>query len=368
MNSSRSVDERNMLAKAFVKECYADIVANPITANEIGSADMEIGILERLIPIKQMGFRGIVLTAIVGKHLDPSFDPIENFYQCHPRSIFEKGIFYALQECGIPCGKSDPLNVAKNANKLDDAWASGRRPETAALAAVEYMRLLNQQWDDEHRRNRLIRIYFSKLNDFADLVRSKNVSVGSLEGTISIDTASKLGDFVVNCPEGGAIPQYVVGCIIRILRQNDSLYGSVGGVEESVFGTNTTSKKPADIWETLSDRSYGGLYEVTVKTIDKKRLDDCVDALSALSISNLEITFICNLPNDTLSLGNIGNSLEHRGVGFQFIDIRLFILTVFILLTQVQQDQVVNAVQEFVHDNNRHIKTKDYWSENFVSN
>ena len=60
---------------------------------------------------------------MTGLHLNDSYDPLNNFYGCNPRSIFEGGIWYALQENGIPCGKSDPLNVAKNINELNEAIA-----------------------------------------------------------------------------------------------------------------------------------------------------------------------------------------------------------------------------------------------------
>ncbi|WP_284278643.1 hypothetical protein, partial [Sphingobium jiangsuense] len=103
----------------------------------------ERSILEKLIPVKAAGFRGIVLTAIVGKELDANYDPTTDFYASSPRTLFEKGIYYALQENRVPCGKSDPLNVAKNAQVIDETWAKGRRPESAAMAAVEYIKLVH---------------------------------------------------------------------------------------------------------------------------------------------------------------------------------------------------------------------------------
>ena len=76
----------------------------------------ELSILKELIPIKAAGFRGIIITAIAGMHIDIKFRASENFYACNPRSIFEKGLHEVLQYYKIPCGKSDPLNVAKNIN------------------------------------------------------------------------------------------------------------------------------------------------------------------------------------------------------------------------------------------------------------
>ena len=98
-------------------------------------------ILDNLIEVKANGFRGIVATALAGKHLNPSYDPLNNFYDCNPRSIFEKGIWYAFDSKKIPSGKSDPLNVAKNISVLDEEWVRGRRPQSAARAAVDFLRI-----------------------------------------------------------------------------------------------------------------------------------------------------------------------------------------------------------------------------------
>ncbi len=97
-------------------------------------------ILEALIEINVNGFRGVVLTALVGMKLDDHYNPLTNFYECKPRAIFEHGIWYALTQHNIPCGKSDPLNVAKNIQELNESWATGRRPQSAALAAVNFLR------------------------------------------------------------------------------------------------------------------------------------------------------------------------------------------------------------------------------------
>ncbi len=73
------------------------------------------------------------------------------------------------------------------------------------------------------------------------------------------------------------------------------------GGEESVFGTNTTSKKPADIWLENND-TQTNLYEVTVKPVSKKRLDDSLDALKSTGHLNHSVTFICRMPYDIKEL------------------------------------------------------------------
>lgn len=55
-------------------------------------------LLTDLIEVNAKGFRGVVVTALTGLHLNENYDPLNNFYGCNPRSIFESGIWYALQK------------------------------------------------------------------------------------------------------------------------------------------------------------------------------------------------------------------------------------------------------------------------------
>lgn len=367
MAQALSTKARNDRAKKYVEDWLLAVQREPLSEEEVKLNIAELKILKNLIPIKAKGFRGVVLTAIIGKLLDPTYMPLEDFYTCNPRSIFEQGIYYALQEAAVPCGKSDPLNVAKNIQKLNYDWASGRRPETAARAAVDYLGLLEKAWENDERRHQLLRLFFGKLKEFSESVKSLNVPLTGLEDELALETTNKLANFVLECPEGGAIPQFIVGNIIILLRSNNDRYSTIGGVDESVFGTNTTSKKPADVWEVLSDENYGELYEITVKKIDQKRLDDCVDSIQALGISNRRITFICNLPNDIASLTHVENVIRHRGVGFQFIDIKFFIINAFCLLDDGAQAEMMQKTQAFVFDTNRSIQTKEYWAKKIAS-
>ncbi len=94
------------------------------------------------------------------------------------------------------------------------------------------------------------------------------------------------------------MPQIVVGTLIRQLRIDDSGFSSVEGTTESVFGTSTTSKKPADVWELNAEGTIGALYEITAKPVDKKLLDDCVDSLASHHVKNPLVKFICRFPDD----------------------------------------------------------------------
>lgn len=182
-----------------------------------------------------------------------------------------------------------------------------------------------------------------------------------------ISCPRRINTFAVDCPEGGAIPQFIVGSLIRHLRANDPNYQSVEGVEESVFGTNTTSKKPADIWEVLADGSIGQLYEITSKKINFKRLDDCVDSLARVKLPNRIITFICNIPDNIEPLDTDGNFIIHEGVVFQFLDMRSFIMDTFLIIGASAQAALVEELRAFVSEVHRGVKTKDYWNTTFLS-
>lgn len=359
VGANKRQDQARKLVDGWLKAAQSGQAVNP------NAYAGEREALEQLIPVKAAGFRGIVLTAIVGKQLDPGYDPTTDFYASSPRTLFEKGIYYALQEHRVPCGKSDPLNVAKNAQVIDETWAKGRRPESAAMAAVYYISLIQSNWDNENYRNDLIAMFFSRLWQHAEYCMSADVPLAAFEGTPPVRIAAKLAKFTADFPEGGVTPQLVVGTLIAKLREGDEEYAKVDGVLESVFGTNTTSKKPADVWEEMADGSIGQLYEITAKPVDLKRLDDCVESLKAMGLGGKIVTFICRLPQDVTTLALADNTLLHQDAMFQFIDINEFIRTSFCILSPQRQAEVIDAVDEFVKDTNRKIEVKNGWGEAF---
>jgi hypothetical protein len=317
-------------------------------------------ILIDLIHVEAKGFRGIVATAITGKYLNPTYDPLNNFYSCNPRSIFEHGIFYAFEN-KVPCGKSDPLNVAKNIDKLDDAWIKGKRPQTAAQAAVDYLRCI--ELSEGERQEKLINYFFYKLVKYANSVKSIDIITVSEHEFSNQINASKLIEFTTEYPESGAIPQLIVFNLLSKLYTDSSI--SIHGGYESVFGTNTTSKKPADLWITMGENIIN-LFEITVKKIDYKRLDDCIASLNTIGLLDKPIQFVCRLPSDIKSLKEVAyNSLIYKGKTFEFIDISNLIRTISCLLTPRQLIETIEKIREFVSQIDRRQKTKHGWNKIF---
>lgn len=316
-------------------------------------------LLTSLIDTTSKGFRGVVATALTGLHLDPNFDPLNNFYACNPRSIFENGIFFAFQG-QIPCGKSDPLNVAKNQYVLNEEWAAGKRPESAALAAVHFLKAV---MDSPQNRATLIDFYFFRLVEYAEKVKAIDINIPDNNDISQQEIGYRLADFTYRYPESGTIPQYVVSLLFKAIYEKSSL--TVVGGEESVFGTNTTSKKAADIW-VEEDGKPINLYEITVKKVDIKRLDDSLHALHDMNMLDSNIHFICRLPEDTKTLGElIEGTYNYKGKAFNFVDLRSFILTLVAILTTEQLGAIIKELASFVENIERPISTKNGWNSIF---
>lgn len=322
-------------------------------------------VLERLIPIRTDGFRGITLTAIMGKHVREDTNTGTEFNSIKPRGIFERAIRPVLRTYRIPTGFSAPLNVAKNVQILDEKWAEGRDPEDAALAAVDYIRRINRHWEDAAYRDDLIMMFIQRLVAYGEEVGSYDVELPALDTLSPVTIALKLANFAIAYPEGGAVPQFVVGAIVAAARSTDVQYLPLKGVEASVFGTNTTSNKPADLWETMADGSLGNLYEVTCKKVDEDRLGAAVESFAKLDLPNTVITFVCRIPTDISTLAVDGGTVVFRGVTFQFVDIREFVISLFVMLASEKREAVLTRIAEFIGDSSRQVKTKQGWAQLF---
>jgi hypothetical protein len=354
------VDQRNELAKQFIKD-KLELVSSFTESSFENLNDYKRlkDILQNLIHVKAMGFRGVVATALTGKHLDPEYDPLNNFYSCNPRSIFEHGIFYAFEEKRIPCGKSDPLNVAKNINVLNNEWAKGKRPQKAAQAAVDYLNYLETTTDQEQTIN----FFFFKLFKYAESIDAIEIKLPKEQEWPNQVFASKLSQFFLEYPESGTMPQLIISKLLNKVYENSNIV--VCGGDESVFGTNTTSKKPADIWLETNGTPFN-LFEITVKKIDAKRLDDCIQSLNASNASDLPVHFICRLPVDVDTLKNIEDfTLHHNGKTFNFWDIKSFTHSLSSLLSGDQINKILSDVQNFVKQIDRPVKTKEGWKKIF---
>lgn len=353
-----NVKDRNNFARTFTEEQLDKAEnASAETFKDLHDFDALNDTLTKVIEIKAAGFRGIIATAIVGLEIDSKYDPINNFYGCNPRSIFEQGIVNAFRN-RIPSGKSDPLNVAKNVNALDDGWVKGKRPEQAARAVVDYLSEIVQASDS--RKSLLIKLFYYRLVNYAHSISSIRITAPSRD-VISNQEFAIICDRMINeYPESGTIPQFFIFKLLESIFEDSEIV--VEGGLESVFGTNTTSKKPADIW-----LEKGGiptnLFEITVKKVDFKRLDDCFDSLAQLNLLHLPVQFICRLPKDVSGLGSLTNGgIIAQGKLFGFQDISEFVRSVCTALSLDQIQKILTDIQAFMKETGRPIKTKEGWN------
>ena len=357
-----NVAKRNELAKQYILG-KLDTASNLADSNFKTLKDHKkiLNILTKLIFVQAKGFRGVVATAITGMHLNPQYDPINNFYSCNPRSIFEQGIFYAFEERQIPCGKSDPLNVAKNINVLDNEWAKGKRPQGAAQAAVDFLKILVLSQKSE--RETIINLFFFKLLEYAKSISAIKITLPNENSISNQDFAHKLCQFTLEYPESGTIPQFLISTLLKEIYQDSSI--QVKGGEESVFGTNTTSKKPADIWLEKEGNPYN-LFEVTVKKIDLKRLDDSIQSLNSVQALSLPVHFICRLNKDISSLPELTNdTLKYKGKTFNFVDICSLIHSISTLFSPEQINNILKDINQFIGQVQRPLTTKNGWNSIF---
>lgn len=355
--------ERNAFVSEQLEAYFARVENGEAPATDRYKAERKV--LEALIPIGADGFRGITLTAIMGKLVRSDINTSTEFDAINPRAVFEKGIRPVLKRRRIPTAASAPLNVAKNVQVIDEKWAEGRKPESAARAAVDYIRLINRHWHDSAFRDDLILMFLKRLVEYAKEIATEDVELAALEGLAPIILSRRLAEFALSHPEGGSIPQFVVGALVSAMRTTDTSYRSVEGADSSVFGTNATSKKPADLWETLADGSLANLYEITCKPIDLDRLDAAVDSFAKLGLPNQPITFVCRMPQDIASLEVASATILHRGATFQFIDLSGFVEALFIALTPAKQRMLIEHVAMFVADPSRKTSTKRGWAALF---
>lgn len=353
--------ERNLTAQRYVEKKLEYYLSHPVTLRDEDTTVQSLVV--SFVKIKQMGFRGIVLTAIVGRYLDNSYDPVANFYDCNPRSIFEKGIKLALDSYKIPCGKSDPLNVAKNATVIDENWARGKRPENAALAVVKFLSHLNKFHPNSDEFEHLVAIFFTVLLELKREIESLEVAMPDLSES-SLLLAETFALFACTVPEGGKVPQFFFGSMLEELRKSQGSRVKVFGVDESVYSTNTTAKKPGDIWE-QAEEEISAVYEVTVKVIDKNRLEDCYQNLCALGLQDKAVKFVCNVPDNIrqLTFEGTNNVLVYKNIVFEFLSLYHWLLDTYINLPPENKSSFAKKIFKFMNKYSRAVETKNRWNQ-----
>jgi hypothetical protein len=314
------------------------------------------------------GFSGIVLTAIVGRLLDMKFDPSDNFYACNPRSLFELCIRPVLRERHkAPMGKSDPLNVAKGTKRLDDNWANRGRGGKVNPSAAATVKLV--QWiaiANKHQLEKLLRavvwVYLGLRNLKAQTLSSITLGPG-LDDAIYV--VQKL---IGEATAGGATAQIIVEAILLAQHEQTQSKDVVKGVGGSVNATNTTSGKPADVWEEYDDSLHG--YEVTTKYVDTNRVQDSANSVHAYlqrtkkDIKYVEITFLCHLPLVHVeALGSNISFVDESGIQFHFVELYQWLIIMLERIGADGRENVLASIAEYAQQPDTDYSVKHAWEK-----
>lgn len=357
----KNTKERNMFIKKYIEEKLNEASnKNNSDFQEIPDYIQLRKILKDLIFVKTRGFRGLVITAIAGKKINNLYEPLKNFYDCNPRAIFENAIYYALKN-KIPCGKSDPLNVAKNTNLLNEEWAKGKRPYKSAIAVVNYLNFLENA--EEKFKEKIIDFFFFKLIEYSNTIKEIKIENPIKNNTNNINFSSKIYQFISENQEGGVIPQFFISKMIEEIYSENSIF-KIKGLNESVFSTNTTSKKPADVWLEINNVPVN-LFEITLKPVNYKRLDDCLESLNEQKIIDKKVNFICRIPEDIKELDCNNNIVDYQNKSFYFIDMSDFISSITILISEEQINSLILSFFNFINSIECSIETKHNWNKIF---
>lgn len=370
MAKNLTPQERNNLAKQLTLNLYNRVKEMSDTDFRSNLLYVEANnILNNLVSeqVKPLGFRGLVLTAIIGREINPKYNFLNDFYSIKPRSLFENGIYYALAELRIPSGKSDPLNVAKNTSVLDTNWASGKH--YAATAAVNYLQLLERNYASKSNYNFLVSFFMFKLKELAREIDSFEITQAATNALLPQNIAINLNNFMFGAIEGGTTPQFLIGVLLESLYFYDSNI-QVEGTRDSVSGTNTTSKKPGDI-VVYRDTKAIQIFEVTMKIIDDKRLADSLSVIREQNMFGVPITFICQTSEDLSKLEDVNygrirkNATITQPYPFNFVDIETFISSILSLLDHNQIGYLMKNMQDYISNYLRPKNTKRVWNDVF---
>lgn len=314
------------------------------------------------------GFPGIVLVAVVGRLVDINYNPSTEFYDINPRPLFEQYIRPVLagEKYKAPMGKSDPLNVAKNANVIDEVWAKGKRPESAAMAVVRLVR-----WASSASESQLKALLRVLVWVYLTLARLYTRQLPQLSSGIDLKAAHDLLNLLIErATAGGATAQNVVGALLQAQHDLFKSNSLLEGVGENVYATNTTSGKPGDFSETFEHQLH--IYEVTTKRVNVQRVNESAESIRNYLAripelpQSLEVTFLCR--SQDIDLENLeGNtSLTHQGVRYHFIDLKAWIFMMLERLGSNGRNAALSLVQNYVRSPSTDLTVKKTW-ENLLS-
>ncbi len=359
-----SADERNkkveMLLSDFIKKAEAKKnieYPKPFNLEEV----------EKLFLSHIWGHREITLTILMARLIDPSFKASKDFYSCNPRSLYEKPIRSLLRKYNIPHKKSGPLNVAKNIQKIDEDWAKNKRGDGMALVVAQLVKKIETVSNVVLQK--FILAYVQRYIQEAKKVAKLKFKIKKIQDPLYLFTLCR--DLIMVVPDGGSSPQIITGLLLEHSNLSNHNKIQISGYKDSVSTTNTTSKKPGDLIELLSN-GIKRVYEVTVKEFSIDRLIESYESIKAYDKSNkiTEVFVICRkkdvplsfVTNDNESTFLVGFT-KNQDIVYYFVDIFEWIQEKLIFMPIEGRGNFYSDLVNYINDINTSEKVKTYFKE-----
>lgn len=358
---SLTASERDKRASGLLEALFKK--ANPAQTHSLHLSATE---LDQLFSTNSWGLRELLLLISIARLLDNSYQPTKSLYACNPRPLYEGPIRTALKSRGIPTRQSGALNVAKATVSINSQWAEQRQsPEVAALVVTLAQRIESLAPAD------LEQFTVTLLSRFLrEAKRIANLTVNVSPNSDPIKIYNLCRRLIAETPDGGNTPQRIVGYLLESYHEVLNTGITVAGHLDSASTTNTTSKKPGDILETLADGTIAQIIEVTVKPFNHQRIDESFSSVSTvLGDKHSEIIVICReadapaeASDETDSYTHLG-SLEYKGLSYQFIDIYEWIISQLLRMPPKARASFYDKLQAYISDPNTSEKVKVLWRE-----
>lgn len=319
--------------------------------------------VESLFSTTIWGYREVVLTIVMARLMNPKFSASKNFYECNPRSLFEHPIRKALREFSIPHKKSGPLNVAKNAQKINRDWATGKHGESVAMNVVSIVKKIENV--SNKQLEQFAASYLARYKQEAKRVKNMEIKLPSQEDPIYI--ARLCFDLINAVPDGGATAQTIVGLIMETTAQNRRANVEISGHRDSVSATNTTSKKPGDIIEALADGSKI-IYEVTTKMFSDDRMLESHEAVMNYDRTIRDVLVICrpeDVPESQIweRKSYVMGATRHKELTYYFMNIYEYVGSNLILMTPSGREMFYEQLTKYINETNTSEKVKIFFKE-----
>lgn len=305
------------------------------------------------------GHREIVLTIIMARLINPKFRASVDFYACNPRSIFEKPIRKALREFGIPHRKSGPLNVAKNIKKINKDWATDKNGGDIAIRVVNIVNGIEKVSGSELMD--FAQAFVSRYKQEAQRIKDMEVDLPPQESPLFL--FSLCSDLIDNVPDRGATAQMLIGLLMETVKASRNSQVEVSGYMDSVSTTNTTSKKPGDVMEKLTN-GVELVYEITTKEFTDDRLLESHESVIDYDKEIQDVFVICR-PQDVpksleINQSYIMASTQYRELSYYFVDIYYYIQSALLFLTPDARKSFYESLIAYVNKVDTSEKVKIY--------